>query len=65
VDLEGPLEFAEISNEQLIVDLIEKSKRNILLGKLCYSYEHRKWYKDNEYEIDAHKAEILRRMKKC
>jgi len=64
VGLEGPLEFAEISNEQLVVDLIETSKRNILLGKLCWSYEHRKWYEDNEYQIDGYKAEILRRMKK-
>jgi hypothetical protein len=50
VDLEGPLEFAEISNEQLLELLME---------------EVDVMYRENEIrKIDDYKAEVLRRMKK-
>jgi hypothetical protein len=61
VNLEGPLEFAETSNEQLISHLINAIIKTTEV--LNYNIPMM-WYKDDEYKIDDYKTEILRRMKK-
>jgi len=66
VALEGPLEFAETSNEKLIDTLINKVElleRNGQPIGIPFEHPDPPYMGSRGYEIDMYKFEILRRMK--
>lgn len=67
VALEGPLEFAEISNEQLVDTLINEVEllveKGPVIPEVPFEHPDPPYMGSRGYEIDKWKFEILRRMK--
>jgi len=68
VDLEGPLEFAETSNEQLVdalINEVELLETKCNIPNVPFEHPDPPYMTSRGYEVDKWKFEILRRMKKC